>query len=136
MKIKKNVKNLTNERKQFALTPWGSLIESCLKVTGKKLSDGQYMKLVKKAKFPHLDDGEFLPKTFAAMGFDISDFKGVTLGLYKDEELGTSLFYPVAPLTVTGDDGEKEIVAPVPIFDDFIPQTVARNIGNVELIKL
>lgn len=135
MKIRKNVSKLSVDRKNFALTPWGSLIESCLKVTGKKLTDGQYMKLLKKAKFPYLDDGEFLPKTFEAMGFDIADFKGVTIGLYKDD-IGTSLFYPVAPLTVTGDDGEKEIIAPVPIFDDFIPQTVARNIGNVELIRL
>ena len=77
-RLKKAVNKLETERFNFMLTPWGSLIESCLKITGKKITNGEYIKRLKHAKLPYLDDTDFLPKTFEAMGLDIADFKGIT----------------------------------------------------------
>ena len=125
------------ERINFQLTPWGSLIESAMKVKGVKLSDGEFVKRLKKAQLPYLDDNEFLPKTFKAFGFDISDFKGIPIGLYKDEQFNTAIFSPVAPITFTDEEGiEKQTIMPVPITKGFIPQTVAKNIHSVQLINL
>lgn len=135
-RIKKNIEKTAVERFQFLLTPWGSLIESCLKLTGKKINDAKYMNIVKKAKFPYLDDPDFLPKTFKAMGLDISDFKGLTIGLYRDEQFNTAIFHPVCPVKVTGDEGEKEVITPAPIKKGFLPATVTKNWQNVELVKL
>ena len=135
-RLKKAVNKLETERFNFMLTPWGSLIESCLKVTGKKITNGEYIKRLKHARLPYLDDPEFLPKTFEAMGLDIADFKGITIGLYRDEKFGSAVFHPVCPVKVTGEDGEKEVITPAPIRKDFLPQTVVRNWEKVELIKL
>ena len=135
-RIKKNMEKIANERLNFLLTPWGSLIESCLKVTGKTINDAKYVNLIRKAKFPYLDDPEFLPKTFKAVGLDIADFKGITIGLYRDERFNSAVFHPVCPVKVTGDEGEKEVITPAPIRKDFLPQTVVRNWEKVELVKL
>ena len=135
-RLKKAVNKLETERFNFLLTPWGSLIESCLKVTGMKITNGEYIKRLKHARLPYLDDADFLPKTFKAMGLDIADFRGITIGLYRDEQFNTAIFHPVCPVTVTGDEGEKEVIAPAPIKKGFLPATVTKNWQNVELIKL
>lgn len=134
--IKKAAEKLEAERFNFLCTPWGSLIESCLKLTNTKISNGEFVKRLKKAQLPYLDDENFLPKTFKAFGLSIDDFKGLTIGLYRDEQFKTAIFHPVAPITIKDDEGEKSVIAPAPIKKGFLPQTVVKNWQKVELIKL
>ena len=78
MKVKSIKKNcLKNHSRRFTLecTPYGSLISSLLLVSNQKWSDAKYVSKLDKAKFPFLDEEDFVGKTLRAVGLSIDDFK-------------------------------------------------------------
>lgn len=137
-RVKKYLKQASIERRNYELTPWGSLISSLLIVSGRKWSNAKYNQKVGRAIFPYLDDEDFVGKTLRAVGLSIEDFTGHTIGLYRGK--GTVMFAPVSPVEMELKDGSKvSKIFPLPISNlnkDFFPNTIVENIENVELMTL
>lgn len=138
MKIKKNVQNEAQKAKKqrfaYEMTPYGSLISSLLIVSGQKWSDLKYVRLLGKARFPFVDEEDFVGKTLRAVGLSVEEFKGHTIGVYTDKY---PVFAPVAPVKLKMKDGsETSKILPLPLEGDFFPNTVLNNIENVELMTI
>ena len=136
--IKKHVNAMRETRFAYELTPYGSLVSSLLLVSNQRWSDAKYVRLFNRATFPYLDDQDFVGKTLRAVGLDIKDFAGHTIGVYHDPK-GFVMFSAVAPVTLKMKDGtEVQKVLPLPISYDksFFPNTVRNNAMTVELMTL
>lgn len=140
MRVKSIKKNcLKNHNRRFTLecTPYGSLISSLLLVSNQKWSDAKYVSKLDKAKFPFVDEEDFVGKTLRAVGLSIDDFKGHTVGVYTDKY---PIFAPVAPVDCKMTDGsivQKILPLPLTSFpDNFFPNTIVKNVENVELMTI
>jgi hypothetical protein len=137
-KIKKNIQNTKNSRFTYELTPWGSLVSSLLIVSGKKWSNAKYCRLFDRATFPYLDDEDFVGNTLKAVGLNIEDFAGHTIGVFRGKN--TVMFTPLAPVEIVMKDSSKETkILPLPLTsykDGFFPNTVVENIDRMEMMTL
>lgn len=140
MRVKSIKKNcLKNHNRRFTLecTPYGSLISSLLLVSNQRWSDAKYVSKLNKAKFPFVDEEDFVGKTLRAVGLSIDDFKGHTVGVYTDKY---PIFAPVAPVDCKMSDGtivQKILPLPLTSFpDNFFPNTIVKNVENVELMTI
>lgn len=136
--IKKNVNSMRETRFAYELTPYGSLVSSLLLVTNQKWSDAKYVRLFNRATFPYLDDEDFVGKTLRAVGLRLEDFKGETIGVYRDPK-GFVMFSAVAPVELVMKDGlvvKKILPLPISYKKDFFPNTIRNNIDSVELMTL
>lgn len=140
MRVKSIKKNcLKNHNRRFTLecTPYGSLISSLLLVSNQRWSDAKYVSKLNKAKFPFVDEEDFVGKTLRAVGLSIDDFKGHTVGVYTDKY---PIFAPVAPVDCKMSDGtivQKILPLPLTSFpDNFFPNTIVKNVENVVLMTI
>lgn len=140
MKVKSIKKNcLKNHSRRFTLecTPYGSLISSLLLVKGEKWSDAKYVSKLDKAKFPFLDEEDFVGKTLRAVGLSIDDFRGHTIGVYTGKY---PVFAPVAPVDCKLSDGSiVQKILPLPLTawpENFFPNTIVNNVEKVELMTI
>ena len=140
MRVKSIKKNcLKNHNRRFTLecTPYGSLISSLLLVSNQEWSDAKYVSKLNKAKFPFVDEEDFVGKTLRAVGLSIDDFKGHTVGVYTDKY---PIFAPVAPVDCKMSDGtivQKILPLPLTSFpDNFFPNTIVKNVENVVLMTI
>lgn len=140
MKVKSIKKNcLKNHSRRFTLecTPYGSLISSLLLVSNLKWSDAKYVSKLDKAKFPFVDEEDFVGKTLKAVGLSIDDFRGHTIGVYTDKY---PVFAPVAPVDCKLSDGSiVQKILPLPLTawpENFFPNTIVNNVEKVELMTI
>lgn len=134
--IKNNLK-YQNIRFNYECTPYGSLISSLLLVSNQKWSNAKYVNKLSKAKFPYLDEEGFVEKTLKAVGLDINDFKGHTIGVYQDRSI---VFAPVAPVDCKMKDGSTiQKILPLPLTsypEGFFPNTIVNSFEKVELMEI
>lgn len=85
MKIKKAVSEMQLEREQLIATPYGSLVQTYLILNGIEWTDGEFVKKFKKAKFPFMEDKQFLRKTLEAVGLSYDLIKNKPVALCENE---------------------------------------------------
>ena len=110
MKIKKQITDLSNLARDLVATPYGSLIKTYCILNGINITEGEFVKKMKKAKFPFIDDEMFICKTLEAVGFNYDDIINKPVALCENEF--NSIFCPYIINTENG-----EIVL-LPLFKD------------------
>lgn len=135
--IKKNCQQNHNRRFTLECTPYGSLISSLLLVSNQRWSDAKYVSKLNKAKFPFVDEEDFVGKTLRAVGLSIDDFKGHTVGVYTDKY---PIFAPVTPVDCKMSDGSiVQKILPLPLTawpENFFPNTIVNNVEKVVLMTI
>lgn len=114
--IKKNIKEEKYFIENVRNTIYGSLIQSAVILLQLNWTDSEYLKRIKKAQFPVIEDEDFIKKTVEAVGIDYEDVKGLPLCIVESswntlilpyiEEDGMHLPMPInreaiLPATVT-----------------------------------
>lgn len=90
--IKRNISKLDYDVEQLIATPYGSLIQSYLILNGIKWENAEFLKRMKKGKFPFLDDKQFIKKTLEAVGLEYINIVNKPLALCESDY--NSIFCP------------------------------------------
>ena len=112
--IKKNIKEEKELRNNLRNTIYGSLLECWNILKQKNLNDFEYNEIMRKGKFPYVDEENFIEKTCEALNIDFSEFKTLPICVVKSK--WNTLFLPYIE--------ENGNVNPMPINEEGIyPQT-------------
>lgn len=107
-KIKENIEDTNWMFEQLVATPYGSLIQTHLILNGITWTNEEFVKRMKKADFPFMDDKEYIKKTLENVGLNYIDIVNKPVALCEGKF--NTVFCPF----VVADD---EIVL-LPLFSD------------------
>ena len=120
MSIKQIKKSINQSKELFnniTNTVYGSLVQSCLILLQKNWTEQQFINKMKKARFPYMEDKDFIRKTVEAVGLEYDEVDGLPLCVVESDWNTLILPYIV----------EEGQVIPMPINrDGILPQTVLK----------
>lgn len=88
MRVRQIKKRINDEDYLFnnlIATPYGSLIQTYAILNGINMTNGEFIKKMKKGKFPFLEDENFIQKTLEAVGFDYDEIYGKPVVVCENE---------------------------------------------------
>lgn len=121
MNVKQIKKNMNKNEQLFldlSNTVYGSLILSCLILNQKHINHVDFVNKIKSARFPFMEDKDFIKKTTEAFGLDYeNEVKGLPLCVCESDWNTLILPYII----------EDNTPIPMPINQDgILPQTVLK----------
>lgn len=113
MRVRQIKRKINEEEYTFnniVATPYGSLIQTYLILNGITWTNGEFIKRMKKGKFPFLDDADFIQKTLEAVGLEYINIVNKPVAMCENDM--NTVFCPFI-----FDTSENEVVL-LPLFPD------------------